>query len=124
MDITYTFGRLWAFVLPVALLAVFFKYLHQLNSMLTSIEGVGFRKTLLMLFIAFLAIWSLVYLSSVYFVRAINWVWRGTTLTSKEKPNVSIKKELEQPLKNNIKDRSIKEREELFRLDIQGESAA
>ena len=124
MDITYKFGRLWALLLPVALLAVFFKYLHQLNSMLTSIEGVGFRKTLLMLFIAFLAIWSLVYLSSVYFVRAINWVWRGTTLTSKEKPNVSIKKELEQPLKNNIKDRSIKEREELFRLDIQGESAA
>lgn len=124
MDITYKFGRFWALLLPVALLAVFFKYLHQLNSMLTSIEGVGFRKTLLMLFIAFLAIWSLVYLSSVFFVRAINWVWRGTTLTSKEKPNVSIKKELEQPLKNNIKDRSIKEREELFRLDIQGESAA
>ena len=124
MDITYKFGRFWALLLPVALLAVFFKYLHQLNSMLTSIEGVGFRKTLLTLFVAFLAIWSLVYLSSVFFVRAINWVWRGTTLTSEEKPNVSIKKELEQPSKNNIEGHSIKEREELFGLDLRGESAA
>ena len=124
MDITSQFGRFWALLLPVALLAVFFKYLHQLNSMLTSIVGVGFRKTLLALFIAFFAIWSLVYLSSVFIVSAVSWVWRGKTLTPKEKPNASIKKELEQPLKNNIKDRSIKEREELFRLDIQGESAA
>lgn len=124
MDITYKFGRLWALLLPVALLAVFFKYLHQLNSMLTSIEGVGFRKTLLALFIAFFAIWSFVYLSSVFFVRAISWVWGGTALTSIEKPSVGIKKELEQPLKNNIEGHGIKEREELFRLGLQGGSAA
>ena len=124
MDITYKFGRFWALFLPVALLAVFFKYLHQLNSMLTSIEGMGFRKTLLTLLIAFFAIWSLVYLGSVFFVRAISWVWRGTALTSIEKPSVSIKKELEQPSKNNIKGHGIQEREELFRLDLKGESAA
>ena len=124
MDITYKFGRALALLLPVALLAVFFKYLHQLNSILTSIEGVGFRKTLLALFIAFFAIWSLVYLSSVFFVRAVNWAWSGTKLTSIEKPNVIIKKELAQPLKNNSQGHSIKEREELFRLDLQNESAA
>ena len=56
MDINYTFGRLWALLLPIALLVVFFKYLHQLNSILTSIEGVGFRKTLLTLFVAFFAL--------------------------------------------------------------------
>ena len=72
MDINYTFGRFWALLLPIALLVVFFKYLHQLNSILTSIEGVGFRKTLLTLFVAFFAIWSLVYFSSVLFVRAIS----------------------------------------------------
>lgn len=124
MEITYKFGRFLALLLPVALLAVFFKYLHQLNSMLTSIEGVGFRKTLLTLFIAFFAIWSLVYLSSVFFVRAVNWAWSGTKLTSIEKPNVIIKEELERSLKNNVAGHDIKNREELFRLDLKGESAA
>ena len=124
MDITYKFGRFWALLLPVVLLALFFKYLHQLNSILTSIEGVGFRKTLLILFIAFFAIWALVYLSSVFFVRAISWVRTGTASTSKGKPNVSVENGLGQPLKNNIDSQSIKEREELFGLDLQGESAA
>jgi len=124
MDITCKFGRFWALLLPLVLLTVFFNYLHQLNSILTSIEGVGFRKTLLVIFIAFFAIWSLVYLSSIFFMRAISWVWRGAAATSIEKPSVSIKKELEQPSKNNIEGHSIKEREELFGLDLRGESAA
>ena len=124
MDITSKFNRFWALLLPVALLAVFFKYLHQLNSVLTSIEGVGFRKTLLTLFIAFFAIWALIYLSSVFFMRALSWVWRGTAATSIEKPSATIKKELEQPSKNNFEGHSIKEREELFRLDLKDESAA
>ena len=124
MDMTYKFGRFWALFLPVVLLAVFFKYLHQLNAILTSIEGVGFRKTLLTLFIAFFAIWSLVYLGSVFFVRAISWIWRGGASTPIEKPSVGIKKELEKPSKNNIEDHSTKEGEELFSLDLRGESAA
>ena len=124
MEIFYKFGRFCSFLLPFALLAVFFKYLHQLNSMLTSIEGVGFRKTLLILFIAFFAIWSLVYLSAVFFVRALSWVWTGTIATSIEKSKIPMKQESEQPLKNDIESKSIKDREELFRLDLQGESAA
>ena len=124
MDITYKFGRFWALLLPVVLLALFFKYLHQLNSILTSIEGVGFRKTLLILFIAFFAIWALVYLSSIFFVRAISWVWIGTASTSKGKPSVSVENGLGQPLKSNTDGQSIKAREELFSLDLQGEAAA
>ena len=102
MDITYKFGRFWALLLPVALLAVFFKYLHQLNSMLTSIEGVGFRKTLLALFIAFFALWSLIHISSVLFVRIISWVWNGQKSTPIEKPSFGTTKEFEEPFKNNI----------------------
>jgi len=124
MDIAYKFGRFWVLLLPVALLVMFFKYLHQLSSMLTSIEGVGLGKTSLILFIAFFAIWSLAYLGSMIFVRAARWVWRGTTLTSIEKPSAKTQKELERPLKNNIEGQGIKERDDLFRLDLQGESAA
>ena len=124
MDITYKFGRFCFFLLPFALMVVLFKHLHQLNSMLTSIEGVGFGKTLLILFIAFFAIWSLVYLSAIFFVRALSWVWTGTIATSIEKSKVPIKQESEQPLKNDTESNIIKEREELFRLDLQGESAA
>ena len=124
MDITYKFGRFWALFLPVALLAVFFKYLHQLNSMLNSIEGVGLRKTLLMLLIAFFAIWSLCYLSSVFFVRAISWVLNGTNPALTKQSSFNTKQKLEEPLNNNMDYHSVKERETLFKLDLKDESAA
>ena len=124
MDINYTFGRLWALLLPIALLVVFFKYLHQLNSILTSIEGVGFRKTLLTLFVAFFAIWSLVYFSSVLFVRAISWVLNGINPIPTQRPNLTAQQDLEKPLSNSMDYHSVKEREPLFKLGLKDESAA
>ena len=124
MDINYTFGRLWALLLPIALLVVFFKYLHQLNSILTSIEGVGFRKTLLTLFVAFFAIWSLVYFSSVLFVRAISWVLNGINPNPTQRPNLTGQQDLEKPLSNSMDYHSIKEGESLFKLGLKDESAA
>ena len=125
MDINYTFGRLWALLLPIALLVVFFKYLHQLNSILTSIEGVGFRKTLLTLFVAFFAIWSLVYFSSVLFVRAISWVLNGINpIPTQQRPNLTAQQDLEKPLSNSMDYHSVKEGESLFKLGLKDESAA
>ena len=124
MDINYTFGRLWALLLPIALLVVFFKYLHQLNSILTSIEGVGFRKTLLTLFVAFFAIWSLVYFSSVLFVRAISWVLHGINPIPALRPNLTAQQDLEKPLSNSMDYHSVKEGESLFKLGLKEESAA
>ena len=124
MDTNYTFGRLWALLLPVALLVVFFKYLHQLNSILTSIEGVGFRKTLLTLFVAFFAIWSLVYFSSVFFVRAISWVLHGINPIPTQRPNLTAQQDLEKPLNNSMDYHSAKKGESLFKLGLKDESAA
>ena len=78
MDITRKFGRIGTALLPVALLGGFFKYLHPLNSILHGIEGWGARKIALTLFISFFSIWSLLYVSSVFFVRIADWVWNGT----------------------------------------------
>ena len=124
MDINYTFGRFWALLLPIALLVVFFKYLHQLNSILTSIEGVGFRKTLLTLFVAFFAIWSLVYFSSVLFVRAISWVLNGINPIPTQRPNLTAQQDLEKPLNNSMDYHSEKEGESLFKLALKDEPAA
>ena len=124
MDMTYKFGRFWALFLPVVLLAVFFKYLHQLNSILTSIEGVGFRKILLTLFVAFFAIWSLVYFSSVLFVRAISWVLNGINPIPTQRPNLTAQQDLEKPLNNSMDYHSVKEGESLFKLGLKDESAA
>ena len=124
MDINYTFGRFWALLLPIALLVVFFKYLHQLNSILTSIEGVGFRKILLTLFVAFFAIWSLVYFSSVLFARAISWVLNGINPIPTQRPNLTAQQDLEKPLNNSMDYHSVKEGESLFKLGLKDESAA
>ena len=124
MDINYTFGRLWALLLPIALLVVFFKYLHQLNSILTSIEGVGFRKTLLILFVAFFAIWSLVYFSSVFFVRAISWVLHGINPIPTQRPNLTAQQDLEESLNNSMDYHSVKKGKSLFKLGLKDESAA
>ena len=97
MDITRKFGRIGAVLLPVALLGGFFKYLHPLNSILHGIEGWGARKITLTLFISFLSIWSLLYVSSVFFVRIADWVWNGTNsnLSKNTRYNPNQEKSLE-----------------------------
>ena len=115
------FGRFWTVMLPAVLLAATFKYAYQLNSIINSIEGMSFEKTLAIMFISFLAMWSLLYLGSVFFVRAMRWIWNGTTPIQIEKPSVYVKKELEHPAKNDIEYQSVKEQENLFKLDLQDE---
>ena len=74
------FGRIGTVLLPIALLAVFFKYLHPLISILHGIEGadllmvVGVRKTIFILFISFFAMWALLHVSSVLIARIVSWV--------------------------------------------------
>ena len=75
MNITKRFrliGRIGTVLLPIALLAVFFKYLYQLISIL---HGVGVRNTIFILFISFFAIWALLHVSSVLIARIVSWVW-------------------------------------------------
>ena len=94
-------GRIGTVLLPIALLAVFFKYLHPLISILHGIENadllmaVGVRKTILILFISFLAIWSLLYISFVFFVRITKWVWSDTNSKSTEIRSFSDNSNLE-----------------------------
>ena len=122
MKIFYVFGRFWTVLCPLALLAFMFKYANQLNSILKQIEDMSFRKTLVVLFITFFALWSLIHLSSEFFVRAMGWVWKGKRLSKKEKPNISSQNELDEPFKSNIDYHTDKEQENLFKLDLQGES--
>ena len=122
MEIFFKFGRFWTALCPIALLVLTFKYAYQLNSILSQVEGMNFKKTLIILFIAFFALWSLLHLSSVLFVRVMRWIWDGKKPTPKEKPNSSTQKEFEEPYKNNIDHHSVKEQENLFKLDLQGES--
>ena len=121
MGILLRLGRLWAMLCPLALLVLIFKYAHQLNSILNSIEGMSFKKTLVTLFIAFIALWSLLHLSSVLFVRAIVWVWNGQNSTSTKELEIRTQEGLETPFKDNIEHQSIKEQENLFKLDLQSE---
>ena len=75
------FGRIGTVLLPIALLAVFFKYFHPLISMFHGISGadllmeVGVKKTIFILFISFFAIWALLHVSSVLIARIVSWVW-------------------------------------------------
>ena len=121
MDILFKLGRLWTLLCPLALLVLIFKYAHQLNSILNSIEGMSFKKTLVALFIAFIALWSLLHLSSVLFVRAIVWVWNGQNSTSTKELEIRTQEGLETPFKDNIEHHSTKEQENLFKLDLQSE---
>ena len=123
MDILSKLSRFWQITLPTVLLATTFHYAHHLNTIISSIGGVGFKRTITIIFISFLAIWSLLYLSSVFFVRALKWVWFGTVTTEPEKQPISINKELEQQTKNGIEYHDVKEQENLFRLDLQDEPA-
>ena len=77
MNIFYKFGRFWTALCPVILLALTFKYAHKLNSILNSIEDISFKKTLVLLFVTFFALWSLMHMSSMLFVKLISWVWNG-----------------------------------------------
>ena len=122
MDITRKFGRIGAVLLPVALLGVFFKYLHPLNTILHGIEGWGARKIALTLFISFFSIWSLLYVSSVFFVRIAAWVWNGTN--SNLSKNTSYNPSQEKSSKNNTNYQNTKEQEALFKLDLRDENAA
>ena len=124
MNIVYKVSRLWTVILPTVLLAATFQYAHQLNAIINSIGDMGFKKTATIIFISFLAIWSLLYLGSVFFVRILKWIWRGTATTGIEKPNIPRNKELEQYTKNSIEYHDVKEQENLFRLDLQDEPIA
>ena len=122
MEIFFKLGRFWAALCPLALLVLTFKYAYQLNSILRQIEGMSFKKTLIILFIAFFALWSLLHISSVLFVRVISWVWNGQKPNLTEKPSFGTIKEFEEPFKNGIDHHTVKEQENLFKLDLKGES--
>ena len=124
MNIICRVNRLWIVALPTMLLAATFQYAHQLNVIINSIGDMGFKKTISIIFISFIAIWSLLYLSSVFFFRVLKWIWCGRTITEIEKPRIQNNQELEQRTKNNIEYHDVKEQESLFRLDLQDEPIA
>ena len=124
MAIIYKVSRLWTVILPTVLLAATFQYAHQLNAIINSIGDMGFKKTATIMFISFLAIWSLLYLGSVFFIRILKWIWRGTKTTETEKQTFQSNKELEQLTKNSIERHDVKEQENLFQLDLQDEPIA
>jgi len=124
MDITRKFGRVGAILLPVALLAVFFKYLHPLNAILHGIEGWGARKIALTLFISFFAIWSLLHMTSLLFARIASWVWNGTYSKLWENISYSDNENRKESLRNRMDFQNAEEREELFKVDLRDENAA
>jgi len=124
MGIICKVSRLWAIILPTVLLAATFQYAHQLNEIINSIGDMGFKKTISIIFIFFIAIWSLLYLGSVFFFRALKWIWCGRTITEIEKPSIQNDQELEQRTKNSIEYHDEKEQARLFQLDLQDEPIA
>ena len=83
MNITKRFrliGHIGTVLLPIALLAVFFKYFHPLVSMFHGVAGadllmeVGVKKTMFILFTSFFAMWALLHVSSVLIARIVSWV--------------------------------------------------
>ena len=121
MAIIYKVSRLWTVILPTVLLAATFQYAHQLNAIINSIGDMGFKKTATIMFISLLAAWSLLYLGSVFFIRILKWIWRGTTITEVEKSSIQNDQELEQRTKNSVEYHDVKEQASLFRLDLQDE---
>ena len=124
MNLINKLGRVGAILLPVALLAAFFKYLHPINSALHEIEGVGARKTALILFISFLAIWALIYVGSIFFSQVLSWVWNEKNSSPIKNERSRDNRNIENPLQNNIDYQKAKEREALFKLDLRNENAA
>ena len=121
MNIICRVNRLWIVALPTMLLAATFQYAHQLNVIINSIGDMGFKKTISIIFISFIAIWSLLYLGSVFFVRVLKWIWCGRTITETEKSSIQNDQELEQRTKNRIEYHDEKEQARLFQLDLQDE---
>jgi len=121
MNIICRVNRLWTVALPTMLLAATFQYAHQLNVLINSLGEMGFKKTATIMLISFLAIWSLIYLGSVFFIRILKWIWRGKTIPGIEKPSIQNDQEPKQRTKNSIEYHDIKEQENLFRLDLQDE---
>ena len=124
MNIICRLNRLWTVILPTMLLAATFQYAHQLNLIINSIDDIGFKKTISIIFISFIAIWSLLYLGSVFFVRVLKWIWCGGTITETEKPSIQNDQELEERTKNSIEYHDEKEQAGLFQLDLQDEPMA
>ena len=121
MDIINKLGRFWTVLLPALLLVAIFQYAHQINSIINSIGGMGFKKTLVIVFMSFLAIWALLHLGGVLFIRLINWIWCGTApipFTDQKTLDEIIQ---DQPIKGNIEFHNEIEQENLFRLDLQEE---
>ena len=124
LNIICRVNRLWIVALPTMLLAATFQYAHQLNVIINSIGDMGFKKTISIIFISFIAIWSLLYLGSVFFVRVLKWIWCGRTITETEKSSIQNDQELEQRTKNRIEYHDEKEQARLFQLDLQDEPIA
>jgi len=124
MNIICRLNRLWTVILPTMLLAATFQYAHQLNVIINSIGDMGFKKTISIIFISFIAIWSLLYLGSVFFVRVLKWIWCGGTITETEKPSIQNDQELEERTKNSIEYHDEKEQVGLLQLDLQDEPIA
>ena len=121
MNIICRLNRLWTVILPTMLLAATFQYAHQLNVIINSIGDMGFKKTISIIFISFIAIWSLLYLGSVFFVRVLKWIWCGRTITETEKSSIQKDQELEERTQNSIEYHDEKEQARLFQLDLQDE---
>ena len=124
MNIICRLNRLWTVILPTMLLVATFQYAHQLNLIINSIGDMGFKKTISIIFISFIAIWSLLYLGSVVFFRVLKWIWYGRIITEVEKPSIQNDQELEQRTKNSIENHDVKEQGSLFRLDLKDEPIA
>jgi hypothetical protein len=124
MGMTRRFGRIGSVLLPVALLGVFFKYLHPLNSILHGVEGWGARKIAFTLLISFLAMWALIHVSSILFIRIVNWVWSGTLPNLRENQSYNSHENQENSLRGRMDFHNAREEKALFKLDIQDESAA
>ena len=124
MGIARRFGRIGSVLLPIALLAVFFKYLHPLNAILHGVEGWGARKIAFTLFISFLAIWSLLHVSSILFIRIVDWVWSGTLPGLRGNQDYKGNEDQENSLRGRMDFNNVREDKTLFKLDIQDESAA
>ena len=121
MDIINKLGRFWTVLLPAVLLVAIFQYAHHINLIINSIGGMGFKKTLVIVFISFLAIWSLLYLGGVVFIRLINWIWYGAAPTPFAEKTALDEITQDQPIKDNIEFHNEIEQENLFRLDLQEE---
>ena len=121
MDIVFKISRLWIVILPTALLVTTFHYAHHLHAIINSTAEMGFKRTIALIFISFLAVWALLYLSSLFLVRILKWIWHGTTISEPEKSNIHDSKIVEPQAKSVIEYHDAKEQENLFRLDLQDE---